>query len=1161
MNKKEQLISDISEIKDGINSPTLEEKFKVGLREVLKKKESELASLKDEKPAEKKSAPAPAKKVSALAKKEDAKKSPKSVLDNCREILKKHNKDKATANKRVEKRKKQGKPATLTPSESVSKTAKSVSTKVVQMDKGLPASEVTKLANGIVATIKSTLKGITSTTAKHDFLNNIKKEISYLDGHLSKVAEYGGMFEDGGVVDKNGLIYALQNDVSAGTIAGQTYANTYDEVAEVRHNALEILYRDGDKPYSLDNLIQLLKKAEKVDNRSFARVGRSQYEVGGALDGLMGDINAPVQNVGGTLFSTADLTSHLDMNANPMFKDGGMMAKGGELSSSLKKRLENAKKRYGVNITKSQSLKAYEMHDIKYMGGSSVGYELFDALGYNPKSKRESQTLGDLAIDMGRYYKEMADGGMMADGGLADYYEKKKYSYKEGGLTDENTEMLMSQIKEIKHHAEEIENLINNNTSVEAWVVAKAERSATDLSDITHYIDGKKETFEDGGTIKWQDVNIGDSANVKAENKTGVIVHTYGRKFNLKFVDGTEKTYDASELEFFKDDEEMFEDGGRFNEGSAWTLDHYQHNKAESYEVPTKDRVYADGGVLESEINELYKKSNFINDDFNWKLKLLEMIQDRSIEAYNIYQTLTKKQKEEVLQEQFEVDNDMGSGGDGKMKSSRENLMYLLEDAKNGNKYADGGMMAKGGLTEHGLQIGDKIIGKSRIENNIQVMNDGKYALVDLDEGSRIEGIFEDGGGIKGIYEGSVRRINEKDYLIDESVLNKNGDIVGWNAYEVVYDEKMGEKHINYERTKKQHHKYFKNNISLLGKNVGSQYYSHGGETDEKKKELKEIINEDYETFVKLLGENIKDDKFRHTLKELSKDNLIKYRVINVECKKMIPTQNEISLDKSLAFPLTSPSDAEKYLKADHPIKIKNNTMLTCDNGKYIIDGHHRWSQVFVLNPNAIMSCTDFYQLKKPFSGLKATQLGISADLGYLPTSHVKDINLLTVSEKDLKKYVSDKITDEVKEVFKKYGINNPEEHIWKNVVLLKTHNKPVKNASKRDFMPQTDRAENFEKYTPNVSKLKKGGETTFADKVKSIAEKHLKRKKVSPSVQKDYGKTYNKEEALDSAKRIVGAMRKKEMSKKKVKINTDGYQNLDTIDFDKDADMVVDNA
>jgi hypothetical protein len=62
---------------------------------------------------------------------------------------------------------------------------------------------------------------------------------------------------------------------------------------------------------------------------------------------------------------------------------------------------------------------------------------------------------------------------------------------------------------------------------------------------------------------------------------------------------------------------------------------------------------------------------------------------------------------------------------------------------------------------------------------------------------------------------------------------------------------------------------------------------------------------------------------------------------------------------------------------------------------------------------------------------------------------------------------------------------------------------------------------------------MAKGG-VTFKDKVKSIKASLLNRKKVSPSVQKDYGKTYSKKEALESAKRIAGAMRKKETLKKK---------------------------
>ena len=88
--------------------------------------------------------------------------------------------------------------------------------------------------------------------------------------------------------------------------------------------------------------------------------------------------------------------------APPKMADGGeMMAKGGELPSSFKKKLDNAKKTYGVTITKEQAEKAFKMHNDKGMGGSTVGYELFNA-----KSKRGSQTLGDLAIDLGRHYSK-----------------------------------------------------------------------------------------------------------------------------------------------------------------------------------------------------------------------------------------------------------------------------------------------------------------------------------------------------------------------------------------------------------------------------------------------------------------------------------------------------------------------------------------------------------------------------------------------------------------------------------------------------------------------------------------------------------------------------------------------------------------------------------
>jgi hypothetical protein len=65
-------------------------------------------------------------------------------------------------------------------------------------------------------------------------------------------------------------------------------------------------------------------------------------------------------------------------------------------------------------------------------------------------------------------------------------------------------------------------------------------------------------------------------------------------------------------------------------------------------------------------------------------------------------------------------------------------------------------------------------------------------------------------------------------------------------------------------------------------------------------------------------------------------------------------------------------------------------------------------------------------------------------------------------------------------------------------------------------------------------NKMAKGGKVKFEDKVKSIKASLLKRKKVSPKVQKDYGKTYSPKEAEESAKRIAGALRAKYDLKKK---------------------------
>jgi hypothetical protein len=64
-----------------------------------------------------------------------------------------------------------------------------------------------------------------------------------------------------------------------------------------------------------------------------------------------------------------------------------------------------------------------------------------------------------------------------------------------------------------------------------------------------------------GGKFPYQNAQVGDNARVILDNKMGTIMVAYGRRFHLKFPDGTEKTYSAEELEFFPTDE-MMADGG-----------------------------------------------------------------------------------------------------------------------------------------------------------------------------------------------------------------------------------------------------------------------------------------------------------------------------------------------------------------------------------------------------------------------------------------------------------------------------------------------------------------------------------------------------------------------------------------------------------------------
>jgi hypothetical protein len=74
-----------------------------------------------------------------------------------------------------------------------------------------------------------------------------------------------------------------------------------------------------------------------------------------------------------------------------------------KLPYNLKKRLDNCRKKYGITITEEMALESYKSN----YGGSSVGWHIFHSVftiqQVSKLNKRDSQTIGDAAIDYGRF--------------------------------------------------------------------------------------------------------------------------------------------------------------------------------------------------------------------------------------------------------------------------------------------------------------------------------------------------------------------------------------------------------------------------------------------------------------------------------------------------------------------------------------------------------------------------------------------------------------------------------------------------------------------------------------------------------------------------------------------------------------------------------------
>ena len=83
-------------------------------------------------------------------------------------------------------------------------------------------------------------------------------------------------------------------------------------------------------------------------------------------------------------------------------------------------------------------------------------------------------------------------------------YRNAHKMYSNGGnIAKENRDMVANNNKQIAHHTKELEKALGDGKRVPAWVVAKVNRSASDLSDATHYLEGSEEKMAKGGNVHY----------------------------------------------------------------------------------------------------------------------------------------------------------------------------------------------------------------------------------------------------------------------------------------------------------------------------------------------------------------------------------------------------------------------------------------------------------------------------------------------------------------------------------------------------------------------------------------------------------------------------------------------------------------------------------
>jgi len=280
----------------------------------------------------------------------------------------------------------------------------------------------------------------------------------------------------------------------------------------------------------------------------------------------------------------------------------------------------------------------------------------------------------------------------------------------------------------------------------------------------------------------------------------------------------------------------------------------------------------------------------------------------------------------------------------------------------------------------------------------------------------------------------------------------------------------------------------------LLVENWRSFLKEEEGEYDAGQKQvLADLIKEPYASFVKDLAAKVKDPKFSAFLDMGTKDydgnaqdDVVAVSEPDLPVKNLHPTQSQIGLADSLGFLSTEKPEGGAAI-AQGAVKPANvGGRIITANGKYIVDGHHRWSQVYLINPDATIPAYNFEvegALDSPTGVLKLAHLAIAAvdnAVPLVPADAATDIFATGGDRAAIIKILNNPkvVSEELAKVLAPfYEVKTREEVINKiadNAELLFKNNPPPEEAPERGLMPQTA-AKGKTKETAKVDAMKAG--------------------------------------------------------------------------------------